>query len=210
LRSLVQRSVILTLCSLDSEVSTCLKSWLTPARNGFLQSSELMNKITILAFTFIGLVSCVTQQRCLTKFPPNSDTTRIVSSRDSIVYRDTLLHINFPGGFSLGSITIPCPPPPVDFIPDTARAETEFAIAEAWWHHPEIKIRLVQRDTTIAFQLDSAIREAYHWRTEYNRIRTTVIKQKIPIIYQFALGGWIGILILILLFLAVKLIIRRL
>jgi hypothetical protein len=108
------------------------------------------------------------------------------------------LHINFLGGFSLGSVVIPCPPPTDPFIPDTARAETSLAVAKAWWKYPVIRLELVQKDTTIERRLKDAITEKIHWQSQYEKIKEIQIKKEIPGIYKVAIGGWIGVAIMII------------
>jgi hypothetical protein len=72
-------------------------------------------------------------------------------------------------------------------------------VATAWWDYPDIKLRLVQKDTTIEARLDSAIREAYHWKMEYLTISKVQTITKIPAIYRVSLGINIGILIALIL-----------
>ena len=104
----------------------------------------------------------------------------------------------------LDSVLIPCPEPADPFIPDTARAETSLAIATAWWDYPAIRLRLVQKDTTIERRLRDAIREKIHWQSEYEKITQVQVIKEVPGIYKIAIGGWIGVIIIILLLVAVK------
>lgn len=149
-----------------------------------------MRKYSNLAIgLFFALSSCLTQKRCFEKFPIQADTVRIETIKDSIAYRDTLIFITIPGDHSVDSVFVPCPPPPSGFIPDTARAETQLARAVAYWHYPVIKLELTQKDLTITSRLDSAIREIYHWKTEYEKIiAISPKKTPIPVIYKLALG----------------------
>ena len=153
---------------------------------------------TGIVILIILLTGCVTQKRCLTKFPPVNDTIRIVILKDSIIYRDTTIFIHLPGQTTIDSVVIPCPAPPPEFIPDTAKAETSLAFARAWFAYPNIQLRLVQTDTTIVARLDSAIMESYFWHNEYEQIKQTIIVKKIPLIYKIAFWTWIGVLVLIL------------
>ena len=133
-----------------------------------------------LFVTFAG-TSCVTQRKCLSKFPPSRDTIIITNVRDSIVLRDTVIFVTIPGETVYDSVMIPCPEVP-GYIPRKVYAETSLAKASAWWSYPVIKLELIQKDTTIERRLNNAIREAYHWKTEYEKI--TITPQPIEVIPQ--------------------------
>jgi hypothetical protein len=141
------------------------------------------------------LVSCATQKRCFEKWAMKPDTIRTVQVRDSVVMRDTIVFKYLPGEIRTDSVSIPCPPPAPGYIPDTAYAETSLAKAKAWWHYPVIKLKLEQKDTTLQFRLDSAIREAYHYRTEYNKLSQVLKEKYVPKIYKDALSICIFIFI---------------
>ena len=152
-----------------------------------------------MVLLMIPLFSCVTQRRCLSKFPPVSDTITVVTTKDSVIYRDTTIYIKIPGAVQVDSILIPCPSvQPGVFIPDTAFLENQFSIARAWYRPPNIQLRLIQKDTTIAFRLDSAIREAHYWKEQYTQVTQTVTKKHIPVLYKIALWAWIGAIIFVL------------
>jgi len=155
--------------------------------------------------------SCATQKICHRKFPVIADTVEVVHFRDLLVYRDTVITVTLPGDtvYSTDSVMIPCPPPPPQFIPDTAWAETSLATARAWWDHPFIRLSLIQKDTTITFRLDSAIREAYYWKEKYQSVTAVVTKTKIPVIYSIALWAWGGILIFIIVIYLLYLLFRK-
>ena len=155
--------------------------------------------IILLTFTIINSSSCVTQKRCLSKYPAKTDSVEVVFYRDSIVYRDTGSVVHIPGKIVTDSIIIPCPPPPPEFIPDTARAETKFAIARAWFDYPNIKLLLTQKDTLLTFRFDSLIREAYYWKDKYLTVTSTVTVKNVPVIYKVALWSWVLVISLIVL-----------
>ena len=160
---------------------------------------------TGIAILIILLTGCVTQKKCLTKFPPVNDTIRIVILKDSIIYKDTIIFIYLPGQTTINSVVIPCPPPPPEFIPDTAKAETSLAFARAWWQYPNIQLRLVQKDTTIEARLESAIMESYFWRNEYEQIKQSIIVKKIPLIYKVAFWFVLGQIFLFVFIIVYKL-----
>jgi hypothetical protein len=167
-----------------------------------------MKNLAILILVLISS-SCVTQKVCQRKFPISADTVRIVILKDSIVYRDTVITVHLAGEVVRDTIRIPCPPPPPSYVPDTARAETKLAVAAAWWDFPNISLRLIQKDTTIETRLDSAIREAYYWRKEYEAVTKIVTVKYIPVIYRISLWICVGILVAVLLITFVTIVFRK-
>jgi hypothetical protein len=150
------------------------------------------------------LASCATQKRCYEKWSMKPDTIRTVEIRDSLVYKDTTVYKYLPGENRVDSVFIPCPPPPPDYIPDTAYAKTSMATAKAWWSYPFIALKLVQHDSLFTLRLDSARKESYHWRTEYDNV-TQVLKEKyVPKIYKDALSICIFIFVAMAVWLGFK------
>lgn len=143
----------------------------------------------------IAASACVTQRKCNSKFPPTTNTITKETVRDSIVYRDTVIYIDIPGELRTDSIPIPCPDVP-GYIPKRVYAETALAKASAWWSFPNIKLELIQKDTTIERRLDNALKDAYHWQSEYEKITVTPQAVKyIPGVYKVAFWLWIGVII---------------
>lgn len=150
-------------------------------------------------------ISCVTQRKCLEKFPPTTDTIIKTVVRDSIVYKDTVITITIPGDIQIDSVPIPCPEPPPTYVPDTARVETEFAYALAWFDHKSIKIKLVQKKSELEIRLDNALKEAYHWKSEYEKITVTPQPIKyIPKFYKMCFWILIGEVIAIIGYILLK------
>lgn len=153
-----------------------------------------MKRYSIFAVILVLATGCVTRRKCDAKFPPVNDTIRIEHTRDSIVYKDTVITIRIPGESRIDSVQIPCLPPPSGYVPRKVRAETAFAWAEAWWSYPVIKLVLVQKDTSITQQLQAAIKEKYYWKSMYEKVRITPEPVKyIPKIYKDALSICIAI-----------------
>lgn len=148
--------------------------------------------------------SCVTQKRCLKRFPPGTDTVKVTIIKDTVILRDTTVYIHIPGEIQIDSVMIPCPPSPAAYIPDTIRAETSLAVAFAWWKYPRIHLQLIQKDTTIEQRLQDAIREKIHWQSEYERINEVVREKYIPGIYKAALWAWIGVILMLIFALVMK------
>ena len=155
-----------------------------------------MKNLCTLILLALTVTSCVTQRKCLQRFPPRSDTLLIVSTRDTIIYRDTIIFLEVVGARVWDSIIIPCPPPKSEFIPDTARAETTLAKALAWWDYPEIHLLLEQKDSIII--LRAALKESRHWQEKYQEITKTLQPIKyVPDIYKIALWLWLGVIVAI-------------
>jgi hypothetical protein len=168
-----------------------------------------MKAISLFFTLLIALAgtSCITSKKCLQRFPPSRDTLRIEKIRDSIIYKDKLVEVKIPGATKIDSIPIPCPPPPLTYIPDTARAETEYAKGMAWFDYPNIQLKLIQKQSILQVRLDSAIKESYHWKTEYEKITNTpapVVTKYIPGFYKVAFWLWIGVIIAIIGFIIIK------
>ena len=163
-----------------------------------------MKKLLILLLIPLT-VSCVTQKRCLQRFPPVTDTVRIVKDSIRVITRDTTIFIHLPGEVKIDSVIIPCPPPKADFIPDTAYAYTTLAFAKAWWKYPSIKLKLVQKDSTINAELKNALTEKFYWHSEYDRV-TKVYKEKyVPGFWKFCSFAFIGICVALIGFVVWKL-----
>ena len=152
-------------------------------------------RIALFIVLSLFAASC-SQKWCNTRYPVQSDTIRIETIKDSIILRDTTIYIKLPGETVTNTVEIPCPPPPASYVPKRVTAETTLAKASAWWEYPVIKLELIQKDTTITQRLDNAIREAYHWKTLYEKIHIKPDPVKfIPSIYKIALWLWVGVVI---------------
>lgn len=149
----------------------------------------MKKQLILLAALILIMGSCATQRRCNAKFPGSNDTIRIEHTRDSIVYKDTIITIRIPGEQVIDSVPIPCPPPPPGYVPKRVHAETAYAYADAWWSYPVIKLVLVQKDTTLQLRLDNAVKEAYYFKSLYEKLRITPEPVKyIPKIYKDAMS----------------------
>ena len=163
-----------------------------------------MKKIVYLVLFGLLVTSCVTKRACMLKFPSVNDTVKITTVRDSIVIRDTTIFIHLPGQTVTDSISIPCPIVP-GYIPKKAFAETPLAMATAWWEYPDIKLQLVEKDTTIVERLAGALKESYYWKTLYEKVHITPAPVKyVPGFYKFCTFAFFGICIAIIGFIVLK------
>jgi len=160
--------------------------------------------LILIVIAFAALSSCVTQRACNNKFPHTHDTLRIITVKDSIIFKDTIIFINLPGENIIDSILIPCPEVP-GYAPKKVYAETSLAKASAWWSFPNIKLELIQKDTTIEKRLDNAIKEAYHWQTLYEKLVISPEPEKyIPGFYKFCTFIFLGSVLAVILFVLFK------
>lgn len=146
-----------------------------------------MKNIVLLAVLGLFTASC-SQRWCNTRYPVQSDTIRLEMVRDSIIIKDTTIYVHIPSEKVTDSITIPCPEVP-GYVPKKVCKETDFASACAWWSYPVIKLELIQKDTTLSVRLENAIKEAYYWRTLYEKVHIVRPPEKyIPQIYKNAMS----------------------
>ena len=157
-----------------------------------------MRKVSILIlslFTCVLLSSC-SKQWCSTHYPVSVDSVYKYVTKDSIIIKDTTIYLYLPGEIVYDSIQIPCPDPGPAYIPKRVTAETSLARAEAWWQYPNIKLLLIQKDSTIEVRLAGALQKAYYWESEYNKITVKPEPEKyIPGIYKVAFWMWIGVIV---------------
>jgi len=156
-------------------------------------------KIYFLTILMTSLAfSCVTQKKCLQKFPPSMDTLKIIQTKDSIVFKDKPVYFYIKGDTIRDSIFIEVI---VDrpLNSDTIIKETSLAIAHAWVKRNFLNLVLMQKDTTIETNLENAIKEAYYWKSEYEKVTEITQPVKyIPPIYKKALWVCIGLIVLLI------------
>jgi len=143
-----------------------------------------------LLVMFLGLVvaSCVTQKRCLEKWPPS------IMYHDTVIYKDTTLYVALPPDTVFGSDTVMIINHQAVSI-DTMVLETDYAIAWAWVTGSRIHQRLAHKITALELRYDSLLRE----RTKVITL-TQIVKEKPRfngILWQvIALAGIILLIIL--------------
>jgi len=109
----------------------------------------------IALLCLLVLSSCVTQRRCMEKFPP--DTVRV----ETVTYRDTIIPVFVPGykpvfNWSVGGSVI---------------TSSGTAHGQAWVIHDTLFQKVWQTDTTLQVKLDSAIKVIDEKETEIITIR---------------------------------------
>ena len=160
-------------------------------------------KWILLVTAVIVLASSCGQNYCLRKFPPvvTSDTTYIETVRTEVKYRDTTIYKTIPGEKVIDTVYIKEIKPGV-FTSDTTYAETSLAYAKAWVFRNKLSLELVQRDTTIEFRLENALRETEIWKEKYTKIvnKEVVKVPKIPTLFKVS-TYLLGAILIVLMFL---------
>jgi hypothetical protein len=150
----------------------------------------------IVSFCVAIFGSCVTQRRCLEKFPPEST----IEIRDSIAYRDTTIYFPVPADTIRDSIPVECPeiitgqpaPKPKPTKPITV--ENRWSKATAWIENGQLKLNLMINDTTLAIAIDSAVVEKMKLIHQTDQFVKPV--KYIPKIYQFAFWAMCAVVFL--------------
>lgn len=161
-----------------------------------------MNKInfwTIFVLTVLVLSSCVTQKKCLQKFPPQTIRERYDSIiiKDTIIYKDVIVEKVIPADTVYVDRIIPGIPQSITTRPMIL--ENDYAIAKGWIQDSRLKMQLEQKYQVLRFKLDSADKLVRHWQFQYlkeRELNTHVVVQKFtPKIYKIALWGWVVLII---------------
>ena len=166
-----------------------------------------MRYITILLILIL-FSSCVSQKKCLKRYPPETIRVRYdsISIKDSIIYKDRIIERIIKADTVYKDKLIPVP---ITLNVPPLIAENDYAIAKAWIQDSRLKLQLEQKDQVIQFKLDSADKISKHWEYKYrmeSEKQTTVIREKfIPRIYKVALFIVIGELIALIIYMYIKL-----
>jgi len=171
-----------------------------------------MPKVNIFILSlFLAVLSMGCSRRwCNSHFPPSVDSIYKYVVKDSIIIKDTTIYIHLPGEVVHDSIEIPCPDPGPAYIPKKVYAETSLAKASAWFQWPNIKLELIQKDTTITQRLENAIKEMYHYKNLYTNVTNTLQPVKyVPGIYKIALWLWVGVILAVVGYVAVRLFVLK-
>lgn len=144
-----------------------------------------MKRIITAGVLLLSLASCITQKRCLQKFPPQ------IVTKDSIVVKDSMVYVTFrdtiPGDSVLLQDTIPCPD--VQYHKEVKSPSGRTTA----------KVDINKGKLTVDCKVDSLTRiidslqvkiktiEAYH--SEIKTIEVPVVKNKTPLWAWIMLGA---------------------
>ncbi len=135
--------------------------------------------------------SCTTLDKCNRLYPPVESS----QTKDSLVietitqYKDSLIYYKLdPDTVTLVSYEyISDPQDPQLIYIDSISAENKFSLAWAWVDQSARGLSLLQKDTTLEFLLDDAIRETGHWKKLYHSEVKKEVKvvEYIPKFFRF-------------------------
>lgn len=152
-----------------------------------LQEGRLFKlAVFLLIFTAI-LGSCVTQRRCVEKFPPITTIDTI----ETFQIIDTTIYVHLPADTIIDSILIESEP---GYVSDIALARGEYGEAKAWISDSKLRVQLTINDTLIAHRIDSL---AIVNRQVITIDKEIIIEKKVtPPFYKAVL--WIAIFLFVL------------
>lgn len=149
------------------------------------------------------LSGCVTQRRCLAKFPAQPADTVI---KEVVTYRDTTVYLTLPADTVTDSVYIEVPCPALDnYTSDTVRVDKKLASAAAWIERRNLKLQLAMKDAVLEFTIDSIAAT----RTKTVTItETKIVKEKyVPAFYRASL--FVNLILILLFIIGVFLSLRR-
>ena len=165
-----------------------------------IKAKSLTLRAIIIFLLLLMSSGCVTQKRCLDKFPPITSVDTIKVPGEPI-YIDTIIYRDVPGDTIIVDTTI--------IINESGEieftevfAETELATAHAWIELDRLRLELNQKDSLFRFKLDSAIRE----NTDTVKIihKEVVEVPKIPKSFPYYRFGFFLFLGLVLFYVTIK------
>ena len=159
-------------------------------------------KYTILILIVL-LSGCVTQNKCLFKFPPPPPDTIVKHHTE---WKDTTIYKYLPGEVVHDSVYIEKLIEKKIYVPYTSvYAETLLAEATASVQGKKLKLELIQRDSLFAFILDSAIKASHDTITiKQPYIKEIPVKTKYQEIIGIAVWIFFGLFLFTLLFLILR------
>lgn len=151
------------------------------------------------------MISC-----CPTKVIRTTETV----VKDSLVYRDSLIYVDLPGDTVHDSleviITLPGELKPIPshlLNSDTLILKSILATSYSWLRNGYLNGKIEDIDSTLQFQLDSAIVEIYRLTNKTTTITETNLKYKDKL-RNYKTAFWTALGVLVVLFLLVILLFR--
>jgi len=121
------------------------------------------------------LAGCVTQERCLQRYPPEvKEITKLVTET-KIVTRDTTIYVTMPAEVVVMTDTVVLDQGTGLINSKLSRLETSLAWSTAQIINSRLRHELYQKDTTIEHRLQNAIREVDRLEKELTE-RTTAVE----------------------------------
>ena len=125
------------------------------------------------------------------------DTIRL----DTIIYRDTTISITLKSDtvYTEGDIVyLPGDSEIIRVTPKVLILESQMAKARSWINYNKMYLTLMDKDTTLYFRLDSALKEAKHWE-RVSKDTNTVVETHFKTNWK-RIVNWVGTIIVLILF----------
>jgi len=155
-----------------------------------------MKNVSIL-IVLILFSGCVTQKRCLKKFPPETIIERhdSIVIHDTTIYKDVVIYDTIPGDTQYVEKIIPIKENVV-ILP--VERENAYARAKAWVEDTKLKLELIQKEQEIQRIIKDANKETKYWRYKYTTesIKNTQVVYQARNIHKAAL--WFSAIVILL------------
>jgi hypothetical protein len=115
--------------------------------------------------SLLALTGCVTQKKCLQKFPPETVTVVRVVEKETVIYRDTTIYVELPEKVVEVEKYIEVP---IDFKSDTVFAYGEYSKAYAFVSMRKLRVRL-HEGGELKVNLENALKEITRLRHEVKK-----------------------------------------
>lgn len=151
-------------------------------------------KILIPILIILTFASCVSQKRCNSKFPPQTVTIIKDSIRFETIYKDTTIFVTLPVQKVTVFDTVYIKNGIVQFR--EVKASSNYADARAWIGQNRLNLTVEDKDTTLQFRLDNALKMARYYEMKFNTEQKTLPPEKFVPKWVKVLA-WIGVFFLI-------------
>jgi len=131
-------------------------------------------KSIFFALIALMLSGCISQKRCLQRFPPVTEETVKIVTETKIITRDTTILVRLPAEVLIQNDTVLIDNTTGLIFSEPSFLETSLAWSKAQVLNSKLHHELHQKDTTIAFRLNNAIKEIERLETELRQKQTTV------------------------------------
>jgi hypothetical protein len=159
-----------------------------------------MKHIILITILLALAAGCVTQRRCLVKFPP--DTITRVETSTVTEYRDTIIEHHIPGDSVFvydTTFLIMDGPEPLTIEPLTVRLP--LAHSSAWIDDGRLNLGLWIDSTTLQFKIDSA-KATVKVNTLVSETKIVKVPAKIPrwksTLFWFCLWGFVAMVVVLI------------
>ena len=150
-----------------------------------------MKNLILISVLVLLACSCTTMDKCNRLYPPveSFEIKDSIAVETITVYKDSLIYYPLdPDTVTLISYKYYSDPERPELITiDTLMAENEFSMAFAWVDQSRLGLSLTEKDTTLEFLLDDAVRVTHDWtQTFHSEFKKEVkVVRYIPKFFRF-------------------------